>query len=564
MTTSFLDATGSALRSALHGLASQASEQVGVQREPLHVWALAPCPQRRVALVSGGGSGHEPLHAGFVGFGGLDAACPGEVFTSPHSGQIYAASKHVARRGGVLHVVKNYTGDRLNFAIAAERLRAEGIPVAEVIVDDDLGSEGHPAGRRGTAATMIVEKVLGAAADTGIALDDLAALGTRIVANSRSIAVAHGAHTPPGATRAARELDPCTLEYGVGIHGEPAVETIDQPPLSVLADRMVSEIRSALPATTERVIVLVNGLGGIGELELLAALDAVLDSVHRKGLRAESALSGTYVSALDMPGFSVTLTTVDDDWLPYWYGPHATVFLPRPTALGKLVDIVPAQKPPTGREPSPWLRSVTGFIVSLTPWLNALDQRAGDGDIGTNLDRAMQSALLRSTGTQATLTDDLEAMASGFLDDVGGSSGPLFGLLFQQLAIAAASATPPDLATALAQGLRLGEDAITRAGQAQPGDRTLIDALHPAGRLPGGGDRSPLDAEAIDAALDGARRTAGMAGKRGRAGYLGERAVGTPDPGAVAVAAILVALLEAVSGTPQAAAREQVRELANR
>ncbi len=176
--------------------------RIGMQRDPVYAWALDPSPTRRVALVSGGGAGHEPMHAGFLGGGGLDAVCPGEVFTSPHNRQIHAASTMVAKDDGVLHIVKNYTGDVLNFAIAAERLRGDGIAVDRVLVDDDLGSEGQEVGRRGTGATVVVEKILGAAADRGLSLQDLVELGRSVVESSRSLAVAHRACTPPGAAPA--------------------------------------------------------------------------------------------------------------------------------------------------------------------------------------------------------------------------------------------------------------------------------------------------------------------------------------------------------------------------
>jgi dihydroxyacetone kinase-like protein len=291
------------------------------------VRALHPAPTRRVGLVSGGGSGHEPLHAGYVGAGMLDAACPGRIFASPHNRQIFAASRAVAREDGVLHLVKNYTGDKINFGIAAERLAREGIPCERVLIDDDFASESAEVatGRRGTGATVLVEKILGAAADTGMGLAELVALGNDLVGRCRSLAVASAAHTAPTTGQPAFDLQAGDIEYGVGIHGERARRTLGRMPLHELVAEMTGTLARALRlAPGSRVVVLVNGLGAVTRLELYAVLNEVTALLDRDGTVIERSLVGDFVTALDMRGFSLTLLAADDLTLKLFDAPAAT------------------------------------------------------------------------------------------------------------------------------------------------------------------------------------------------------------------------------------------------
>ncbi|MEU3460698.1 dihydroxyacetone kinase subunit DhaK [Streptomyces sp. NPDC006733] len=296
------------------------------------VQARHPAPTRRVALVSGGGSGHEPLHLGFVGAGMLDAACPGRLMASPHNRQIFQASCAVAQPGGVLHLVKNYTGDRINFGIAAERLAQQGIACARVLIDDDLASESPDTavGRRGTAATVLIEKVLGAAADTGLGLRELTELGTELAARSRSLAVASAAHTSPATGRPAFTLPPDELEFGVGIHGERAKSSIARRPLDELVATMTEALVQALALRRGTgVIVLVNGLGAVTQLELYAVLHETAQLLDRLGLVLERSLVGSLVTALDMRGFSLTLMQADDAVVKFYDAPARTPAWPR-------------------------------------------------------------------------------------------------------------------------------------------------------------------------------------------------------------------------------------------
>ncbi|MFR9675258.1 dihydroxyacetone kinase subunit DhaK [Streptomyces sp. TR06-5] len=318
------------VEASLRGFVRAHSGLVALHEDPLFVTARNRHPGRRVGLVSGGGSGHEPLHAGFTGTGMLDAAVPGRIFASPHNRQVYEASRAVAGDQGVLHIVKNYTGDRINFGIAAERLRDEGIAVRRVLVDDDLATDSADTatGRRGTGATVIVEKLLGAAADAGLGLDELAALGGDVVRASRSIAVAGRAQTSPSHGGEAFDLAEGQIEYGVGIHGERAAGTVTQPPFEELTERMAVQVLDALPHTGAGVVLLVGGLGATTLLELYALHDHLRTVLDKRGVAVAGQLVGTYAPALDMSGFSVTMTAADPGWLAWWHAPTRTPAFP--------------------------------------------------------------------------------------------------------------------------------------------------------------------------------------------------------------------------------------------
>ncbi|WP_432491360.1 dihydroxyacetone kinase subunit DhaK [Kineococcus auxinigenes] len=529
-----------AVACALAGLARERGASVRVCLEPAHVLATSPDPRRRVALVSGGGSGHEPLHSGFVGRGGLDAAVPGQVFASPHNRQVHAAARAAAKPGGVLLVVKNYTGDVINFGIAAERLRAEGTAVETVLVDDDLATEveGSATGRRGTGATVLVEKVLGAAADTGASLDELADLGRRVVAASRSLAVATRAHTVPGGRGPAFELGGDELEHGVGIHGERAVSTVQRRPAAEVVDRVVAQLLEHVPVGEQGCAVLVNGLGAATGLELHAVLDRVVRDLAGRGVPVAAAFAGTYVAALDMRGFSVTLTALEPGWLELLRAPTATA-LPVAEPVGEAVG-APHDgtdgSDDAGTTGNSFVTGLQALVERLHGALTRLDRVGGDGDFGDNLASGVRAAARR--GPADGVVAGLRAAESAFLDDVGGSSGPLFGLVLQQVRGAFEAGEPG--ADALRRGLGEAAGAVTRVGGAQAGDRTMLDALVAGAQAPG------ALADVVRAAADGADATAAMTPRRGRASYVGERAIGTPDAGAVGVALVLAALADAV------------------
>jgi dihydroxyacetone kinase-like protein len=312
---------------ALAGFAAANAAHVSFVPDPGYLTANRPAPGRRVGLVSGGGSGHEPLHAGFVGTGMLDAACPGRVFASPHNRQVYDASRAVAREDGVLHIVKNYTGDRINFGIAAERLAHDGIACARVTVDDDVAtdSEDIAVGRRGTGATVLVEKILGAAADQGASLAELTALGNEVAGRSRSIAVAAAAHTAPATGEPAFELETDVEEFGVGIHGERSGRTRKHTTNTELIADLVGPLADALDlAEGAQVIALVNGLGAVTNLELYALYGELVAALDKRGITVVRQLVGSVVTALDMRGVSVSLLRTDERLTALWDAPADT------------------------------------------------------------------------------------------------------------------------------------------------------------------------------------------------------------------------------------------------
>jgi dihydroxyacetone kinase-like protein len=316
---------------ALEGLQLAHPRLVRYDKERGLVTRATPAHDK-VGLVSGGGSGHEPLHAGFVGEGMLDVAVPGAVFASPTALQLHEGTLAADAGRGVLHIVKNYTGDVLNFTIAGELAEDDGITTAAVLVDDDLATdlgsspddEGKP-GRRGTAAVLAVEKICGAAAAAGADLDSLAGLGRRVAGGARSMAFALEAGTHPGETRRAFDLGDHEVELGVGIHGERGRSRVAFATADELIALLVEPLMDALDLPKgSAVIAIVNGLGSAYPLELQVATRAVHQLLKARGLHVARFLVGTYVSSLDMHGVSVTLLPADDELLRLWDAPVRT------------------------------------------------------------------------------------------------------------------------------------------------------------------------------------------------------------------------------------------------
>ncbi|MEV0848519.1 dihydroxyacetone kinase subunit DhaK [Streptomyces sp. NPDC049954] len=279
----------------------------------------------QVALVSGGGSGHEPLHGGFVGPGMLSAACPGEVFTSPVPDQMVRAAAAVDSGAGVLFLVKNYTGDVLNFDMAAELAEDEGIRIAKVLIDDDVAvtDSTFTAGRRGTGATLFVEKIAGAAAEEGRPLEEVEALARRVDERSRSFGVALSASTTPAKGSPTFDLPAGELELGVGIHGEPGRERRAMMTSREIADYAVDAVLDDLRPSAP-VLALVNGMGGTPLLELYGFNAEVQRVLRERGVPVARTLVGNYVTSLDMAGASVTLCEGDEELLRLWDAPVAT------------------------------------------------------------------------------------------------------------------------------------------------------------------------------------------------------------------------------------------------
>jgi dihydroxyacetone kinase-like protein len=326
-----IDATDDVVVDALRGMALAHPDDLQVDLENRVVLRGRPKEAGRVAVISGGGSGHEPLHGGFVGPGMLDAACAGEVFTSPVPDQITAAIAAVDRGAGVLQIVKNYTGDVMNFEMAAELADAEsGTEVRSVVTNDDVAVEDSTftAGRRGVGGTVLVEKIAGAAAEEGRSLDEVTAIAERVNENARSLGVALTSVTVPANGKPSFELGEDEIEIGIGIHGEPGRRREKIAPAREIARTMLEPILAELPGEGP-VLMLVNGMGATPLLELyILAADAhaVLDEA---GVEISRQLVGNYITSLDMAGASITLLRLDDELTALWDAPVATPALRR-------------------------------------------------------------------------------------------------------------------------------------------------------------------------------------------------------------------------------------------
>jgi len=312
---------------ALRGMEAAHPDRLRVSYEPKFI-TRADAPVRgKVALVSGGGSGHEPLHGGFVGPGMLDAACPGEVFTSPTPDQVEAATRAVDGGQGALHIIKNYTGDVLNFETAADLCRAEGLEVEAVVVNDDVAVEDSlfTAGRRGVGTTVLLEKIAGAAAERGQDLATVASLARRVNEEGRSFGMAFTSCTVPSAGKPTFDLGPDEIELGIGIHGEPGRERTTNRPARELVEQMAETVLGDLPFEKgDRVIAMLNGMGGTPLLELYLLYGEFARLAADRGLLVERNLVGNYITSLEMQGFSLTLLRVDDAMVELWDDPVLT------------------------------------------------------------------------------------------------------------------------------------------------------------------------------------------------------------------------------------------------
>ncbi|MGW4120327.1 dihydroxyacetone kinase subunit DhaK [Nocardia sp. NPDC004711] len=312
---------------ALGGLAAAHPELRVDLKQRIVVRADAPVPGK-VGLVSGGGSGHEPLHGGFVGLGMLDAACPGEIFTSPVPDQIQAATAAVDAGAGVLHIVKNYTGDVMNFEMAAELAAAgTGTEVRSVVVNDDVAVQDslYTAGRRGVGATVILEKMAGAAAEQGRPLAEVARVAEAVNTQSRSMGMALTSCTVPAVGHPTFELGEYEMEIGIGIHGEPGRVRVPLAPARDVAQLLLEPILADLPfAQGDRVLCFLNGMGGTPLIELYVMFDEVSQILRGHGIHVERSLVGPYITSLEMAGCSITLTRLDEELTALWDAPVRT------------------------------------------------------------------------------------------------------------------------------------------------------------------------------------------------------------------------------------------------
>ena len=550
----FINRPGDVVEEMLQGLLVLHPASARLSGHKVIIRADAPqLRDQQVALISGGGSGHEPAHAGYVGTGMLSAAVLGEIFTSPSSDSVFAAIKAVAGKSGALLIVKNYTGDRLNFGLAAEMARAEGTPVELVIVDDDVALKAapHATGARGLAGTVLIHKLLGAAAAAGKDLRELAALGKAAVAALATMGVSFSAGTSPAVGKPSFELAGHEMELGLGIHGEPGVHRTHLRPADQLTETLLSEVlKYAKPGETKRVALLVNNLGATTEMEIAIVARHALSFLESCGYTVERIYAGTFLSSLDMAGISLSLLRLNDQWLswldaetsaPSW----PNVFRQAPGKTQREVAVplpadntAPARQTtlsPAAQNTRQAIKAACQALIAAERQLTELDRITGDGDLGTNMERAAKAILASIDSLPLeNIPATLKSLAHALRRELGGSSGPLYGILFLHCGSAL------EAGATWTHALQQGCQAISELGGAKPGDRTMLDALYPFAEALQ--HHLPLR-EAVAAAETGAAATAQMKPRLGRSSYLGDRVLGHPDPGAQAVAIWLRAAL---------------------
>jgi dihydroxyacetone kinase-like protein len=315
------------VREALEGVEAAHRDLVRVVHDPMVIVRADAPVQGKVGLVSGGGSGHEPMHGGFVGSGMLDAACPGEVFTSPTPDQMLEATKAVDGGAGVLHIVKNYTGDVLNFEMAADLAKAEGIDVESVVTNDDVAVQDslYTAGRRGVGITVVAEKICGAAAEDRRPLAEVAELCRKVNGQGRSMGMALTPCVTPGSGQPSFELADDEMEIGIGIHGEPGRYREKLAPAAEVVERLATAIVEDLPFESgDRVLALVNGMGGTPLIELYIVYRELDRFLQGRGITIDRRLIGNYITSLEMAGCSITLLRLDEDLTRLWDAPVRT------------------------------------------------------------------------------------------------------------------------------------------------------------------------------------------------------------------------------------------------
>ncbi|KAL1318254.1 hypothetical protein HN51_070535 [Arachis hypogaea] len=523
----------------------------------------------KVAVISGGGSGHEPAHAGYVGEGMLTAAICGDVFASPPVDSILAGIRAVTGPMGCLLIVKNYTGDRLNFGLAAEQAKVEGYKVETVIVGDDcaLPPPRGIAGRRGLAGTILVHKVAGAAAAAGLPLAKVAAEAKHASELVGTMGVGLTVCTLPGQVTSDR-LGPGKIELGLGIHGEPGAAVADLQPVDVVVSHVLNQILSTetnyVPITRGgRVILMVNGLGGTPLMELMIAAGKAVPRLQLEhGLAVDRVYTGTFMTSLDMAGFSISIMRADPPILerldastkaPSWPvgvdGVHPPTKIPipvppSPSAKGDEPQRRPLQLSEQGQVLEIAIETAANVILDLKDSLNDWDSKVGDGDCGSTMYRGAKAIL--EDIKNYPLNDAAETVneiGSTIRRAMGGTSGIIYTIFckaaYTQLKPSSGSVvTPKQWAEALAASIA----AVSKYGGASAGYRTLLDALLPASsvlqeKLNAGEDPITAFVLSSEAALTGAELTKKMQAQAGRSTYVSSELLSTvPDPGAMAVA----------------------------
>ena len=314
----FMNSADDFLKESLQGFGAAHQDIVNCHYDPNFITRATPTKEGKVALISGGGSGHEPMHGGLVGYGMLDAACPGFVFSSPTPDQMLAAAEKVDSGAGVLFIVKNYSGDVMNFQMAAEMMQG---PNESVLTNDDVAVEdsSFTTGRRGVAATVVVEKIVGSLAEHGGSLQECKALGDKVNKNSGSMGVAFSSCTVPAAGKPNFDIGDDEMEFGVGIHGEPGRRRDKMKSAQEITNELLEAINEDLkPETNEEILLFVNGMGGTPLTELYLIYDNAKNMLDKKNIKISRSLVGNYCTSLEMQGASITLTKLDEELVKHW------------------------------------------------------------------------------------------------------------------------------------------------------------------------------------------------------------------------------------------------------
>lgn len=516
-------------------------------------------PDGKVAIVVGGGSGHYPAFAGWVGPGMADGAVAGNIFSSPSGAQAYSVAKAAERGGGVLIGFGNYAGDVLHFGQAVERLRSEGIDARTLVVTDDVASAGEEdhLKRRGIAGDLPTFKIAGAAAEAGLDIDEVVRVFDKANDRTRSFGVAFSGCTLPGAKEPLFHLEPGRMGVGMGIHGEPGVREDEIGTSDEIAQLLVDGLINERPEGSDnRVVAIVNGLGDTKYEEMFVLWRDIAKRLRAAGFELVGKEVGEFVTSLDMAGVSLTLVWVDDELLKFWQAPADTpAFRVGNMAPAEVDDRelnVTAEEVRVEQPGSEESQKLAGEVVSVLeriadllhekePELGKIDAVAGDGDHGIGMARGSKAALetarrLASEGGGAATV--LAGAGDSWSASAGGTSGALWGALLTAFGrVLGDEAGDANLVDATAAGL----EAVTRLGGANVGDKTMIDAFVPAVQaLQEQGDWRA----ATDAARKGAESTKDLVAKVGRARPLGEKSLGTPDAGATSLAMIFEVITE--------------------
>jgi dihydroxyacetone kinase len=517
-------------------------------------------PQGKVSVIVGGGSGHYPAFAGYVGPGMADAAVAGEIFASPSTAAVARVCRNASHGGGIILGFGNYAGDVLNFGVAAERLRAEGIDVRIVTVTDDVASAPAetPLQRRGIAGDFVVFKVAGAAAEAGLGIDEVERV-TRL-ANSRtfSFGVAFGGCTLPGSTEPLFTVPKGMMALGLGIHGEPGIRDAEIATAGDLAGLLVDTVLRERPAGARRAAVLLNGLGATKYEELFVLWGAVETRLQAEGVELVAPECGEYVTSLDMQGCSLTVMWLDEELERFWQAPCDTpVFRRGATFTTEPADVVAgpedaelsfARASDASRQSAACLAGVIDAVVATLSKAEAelgrIDAFAGDGDHGQGMRRgataardAIHDAVAKGAGARSALAVAGDAWA----DRAGGTSGAIWGLMLRSWSSAFSdddAITDADVV----RGARLALDDVMRLGGARPGDKTLVDSFVPfveaLEKAAGTSSLPQAWAAASEVCDEAALATAPLRPRLGRARPLADRSVGHPDAGATSLAMI--------------------------